>query len=66
LTVELKGGERVDLVKNVRFFPDYAGKSFGLSGMDLAGKQRQFVLHRGQFADPAAFQRLREALASFK
>jgi hypothetical protein len=66
LTVELKGGERVDLVKNVRFFPDYAGKSFGLSGMDLAGKQRQFVLHRGQFADPADFQRLRGALAGFK
>lgn len=66
LAVELKGGERVDLVKNVRFFPDYAGKSFGLSGMDLAGKQRQFVLYRGQFADPAAYQRLRDALSVFK
>jgi hypothetical protein len=34
--------------------------------MDLAGRQRQFVLHRGQFADPAAFQRLRDALSGFK
>lgn len=66
LTLELKSGERVDLVKNVRFFPDYAGKSFGLSGMDLAGKQRQFVLHRGQFGDQAAYQRLRAALDVFK
>jgi hypothetical protein len=66
LSLELKSGERVDLVKNVRFFPDYAGKSFGLSGMDLAGKQRQFVLHRGQFADAAAYQRLRDALNIFK
>lgn len=64
--LELKSGEQVDLVKNVRFFPDYAGKSFGLSGMDLAGKQRQFVLHRGQFADPAAYQQLRDALSIFK
>ena len=66
LTLELKNGERVDLVKNLRFFPDYAGKSFGLSGMDLAGKQRQFVMHRGQFADAAAYQRLRDALGIFK
>ncbi|MBK9131713.1 MAG: hypothetical protein IPM20_08800 [Gammaproteobacteria bacterium] len=66
LTLELKNGERVDLVKNLRFFPDYAGKSFGLSGMDLAGKQRQFVMHRGQFADTAAYQKLRDALGIFK
>lgn len=66
LTLELKNGERVDLVKNLRFFPDYAGKSFGLSGMDLAGKQRQFVMHRGQFADAAAYQKLRDALGIFK
>lgn len=66
LTLELKNGERVDLVKNLRFFPDYAGKSFGLSGMDLAGKQRQFVMHRGQFAGAAEYQRLRDALGAFK
>jgi len=66
LTLELKNGERVDLVKNLRFFPDYAGKSFGLSGMDLAGKQRQFVMHRGQFAGAADYQRLRDALGAFK
>lgn len=66
LALELKSGERVDLVKNVRFYPDYAGKSFGLSGMDLSGKQRQFVLHRGQFADPAEYQQLRDALLIYK
>jgi hypothetical protein len=66
VAVELRGGDRISLVKNLRFYPDFAGKSFGLSGMDLAGKQRQFVFHRGQFGDPASYQELREALAAYK
>jgi hypothetical protein len=45
-----KNGVRVDLVKNLRYYPDYAGKSFGISGLDGSGKQLQFVFHRGQFA----------------
>lgn len=66
ISLELKGGERVELVKEVRFFPDYAGKSFGLSGMDLSGKRRQFVFHRGQFPDDAAYRELRSALNVYK
>jgi len=45
-----RNGTQVDLVKNLRYYPDYAGKSFGISGMDGAGKHLQFVFHRGQFA----------------
>lgn len=45
-----RNGAQVDLVKNLRYYPDYAGKSFGISGMDGAGKNLQFVFHRGQFA----------------
>ena len=45
-----RNGVQVDLVKNLRYYADYAGKSFGISGLDGAGKQLQFVFHRGQFA----------------
>lgn len=62
----LKSGERVNLVKNVRFFSDYAGKSFGLAGMDGDGKKRQFVLHKGQFADDGQFNDIRGLLAIYK
>lgn len=64
--VELRGGERISLVKQVRFYPDFAGKSFGLSGMDISGRQRQFVFHRGQFGDQTSYQELRAALAVYK
>ena len=66
LTVMLRNGGRVDLAKEVRFYPDYAGKSFGLSGMDLSGKRRQFVFHRGQFADVEVFKELCSTLNIYK
>lgn len=66
VSVELRRGEQVDLVKEVRFYPDFAGKSFGLSGMDLSGKRRQFVFHRGQFSDQETYQAVRTALAVYK
>ena len=53
--VELRNGSQVDLVKDVRFFPDFAGKSMAVTGMDLSGKKQQYVFHRGQFADNSAF-----------
>ena len=62
----LRNGGRVDLAKEVRFYPDYAGKSFGLSGMDLSGKRRQFVFHRGQFADVEVFKELCSTLNIYK
>ncbi len=64
--VRLKSGETVSLVRDVRYFPDYAGKSFGLSGRDTEGSQRQFVFHRAQFGDEAAFKAAAEALAPYK
>jgi len=45
-----RNGSRVDLVKNLRYYSDYSGKSFGISGLDGAGKQLQYVFHKGQFA----------------
>lgn len=46
----MRSGAQVDLVKNLRYYSDFAGKSFGISGLDGGGKQLQFVFHRGQFA----------------
>ena len=66
ITVGLKGGNKVQLVKDLRYFPDYAGKSFGLTGMDLSGQKRQFVFHKGQFSDEGVFRDLRSVLAVYK
>lgn len=50
LGLQQRNGTQVDLVKNLRFYSDYAGKSFGISGLDGTGKLLQFVFHKGQFA----------------
>jgi len=63
--LELKNGRFVELVKNVRYFSDYAGKSFGLTGMDASGARRQYVFHRGQFTEHADYQKLGGVLKVF-
>ncbi len=64
--VATNGGEKIELVNELRYFPDYAGKSFGLAGVDMAGKKRQFVFHKGQFAQESEFKDIRSRLAVFK
>ena len=56
-----KNGIQLDLVKNLKYFPDYAGKSFGMSGQDGAGKQWQFVFHKGQFVSEEKFSAAQDA-----
>lgn len=58
----LRNGEQVELVKGVRYFPDFAGKSFAITGLDMSGKKCQYVFHRGQFEDEAEYKELREFL----
>jgi len=65
VSLALRNGEVVELVKNVRYFSDHAGKSFGLTGMDMMGSKRQYVFHKGQFADVGAFGRVADALKVF-
>lgn len=65
VALELRGGARVELVKDVRYFADYAGKSFGLTGMDLNGARKQFVVHRGQFQNDEVFKKTATALKVF-
>ncbi len=66
IAVTLKSGDKIELVKDLRYFPDYAGKSFGLTGMDVSGRKRQFVFHKGQFASESNFKDLRSLLAVYK
>ncbi len=61
----LKNGYDIELVKGVRYYPDYAGKSFAVTGYDLTGKKREQVFHKGQFSDDAEYKELREYLRIF-
>ncbi len=65
LVLTQRNGESVELVKDLRYFSDYAGKSFALSGMDMLGSKRQYVFHKGQFADEAAYKKVTASLSSF-
>lgn len=57
-----KNGLQLNLIKNQRYYSDYAGKSFGLSGLDGTGKQLQFVFHKGQFESLDKFNLAQEIL----
>lgn len=62
LILNQKNGVQLNLIKNLRYYPDYAGKSFGISGLDGTGKQLQFVFLKGQFASIEKFEAVRELL----
>ncbi len=63
--MKLRSGETVELVKDLRYFSDHAGKSFGLTGMDMGGVKRQYVFHKGQFDNDDAFKSVGGALKVF-
>lgn len=65
IRLQLKSGDSVSLIKDLRFFTDYAGKSFGLTGMDGQGATRQFVFHRKQF-DADVYADVVRALEKYK
>jgi len=65
VSIFLKDGKTVDLTRNVRYFKDYAGKSFGLSGMDAEGKHWKFVFHKGQFKAESVFSQVVRVLEVF-
>jgi hypothetical protein len=57
-----RNGARIDLVTKLRYYSDFAGRSFGISGLNGAGKQLQFVFHKGQFATVSQYASVQEAL----
>lgn len=63
--LSMKNGDAVSLVKDIRFFTDYAGKSFGLTGKDQLGAERQFIFHRNQF-DAEVYGDVIKALEKYK
>lgn len=56
VSMVLRNGNHIDLLKDIRYYPDYSGRTFGLSGMDGSGKRLQFVFHKGQFSDDNTYQ----------
>lgn len=58
----LRNGKRLEIVKELRYYSDYAGKSFGLAGVDNSGQRLQFVFHKGQFPDLKTYQAAQSAL----
>jgi len=64
--LQLRNGNKIELVKDLRFFSDYAGKSFGLTGLDLSGRKRQYVFHRGQFGGETGFNDLKSILSVYR
>ena len=61
-----RNGVQIDLVQNLRYYSDYAGKSFGISGLDGVGKQLQFVFHSGQFSTTDQYKSAQEILKRYK
>lgn len=60
----LRSGAIVELLKELRYFPDYSGRTFGLTGMDGTGQRLQFVFHKGQFATAEAYHAIQNKLKS--
>jgi hypothetical protein len=58
----LRNGKLVELVKELKFYSDYAGRTFGLTGMDNSGRRLQFVFHKGQFASAQDYQTVQDKL----
>lgn len=61
-TLILRNGQRVELLKNVKLYQDVSGRSFGLTGLNNAGKNLQFVFHKGQFLLERDYKAVQDAL----
>lgn len=64
--LSLRNDQRISLIKDVRFYPDFSGKSFGLSGMDLSGKRYQYVFHKGQYSTVGDFDEIKSLLNVYR
>ena len=58
----LRNGKRVELVKELKFYSDYAGRTFGLTGLDNSAQRLQFVFHKGQFSSAQDYQTVQDKL----
>ncbi len=60
--IKLRSGQEIVLLKHIKRYGDYVGKSFGLSGVDGRGARQQFVFHRAQFPDQGRYDALQKSL----
>jgi hypothetical protein len=58
----LRNGKHVELVKELKFYSEISGRTFGLSGLDGSGQRLQFVFHKGQFPSAQDFQTVQDKL----
>lgn len=58
----MRNGEHVELVKDLRIYADYSGRSFGLAGVNKLDERLQFVFHKGQFSSLKNYQSIQEML----
>jgi len=65
IAMRLKNGEKRLLMRDIRYFSDKAGKSFGLTGTDERGSKQQYVFHKGQF-DADDYDKISKALVFYK
>jgi len=63
VTLWLKNGQKIELIKNLRFYSE--AKTIALTGMDSGGARRQYIFHKGQFEDDAQFKKASAALRIF-
>ncbi len=65
VSIFFKGGTHILLMRDLRYFKDFAGKSFALTGLDSTGKKWQFVFHKGQFKTESVFSQVVRVLEAF-
>ena len=66
VSLVLRNGKRAELIKNFKYYSDYSGRTFGLSGIDGAGRSLQFVLHKGQFASEQEYLAAQNSLRNHR
>ncbi len=64
VTLGLRGGKRIELMKDLKYYSDYAGRTFGLAGLDGSGRRMQYIFHKGQFPSEQDYQSAQNALRS--
>ena len=62
IRLALRNGNCIELAKDLKFYSDYAGRTFGLTGLDNSGKRLQFVFHKGQFTSAQDYQTVQDKL----
>lgn len=58
--VLLKNAQIQEMIKDIKVFKDYSGRSIGLTGLDGGGKRLQFIFHKGQFTLERDYQSLQD------